>query len=1008
MKDFERTLFSNLFRSNADIRVAMLCDNEFVMDSRIYREATTLVKAGYQLTLFAVKRNDLPESEIIDGIQVKRIFDQRLFHFINSNSYLKEVAVHIKNYNPHILHCHDWIMLHLGVIIKKQLPKTILIYDSHELFHSWPRHYSSLSLDIVVKSWIVRKLEVLREWIDRKHIDYIITVSQSIADHLNKYLNAKNRVALIRNFAEFEEITVREDFVRNKFNIPVTDKVIVLFAYLIYRKKRNIEQVIDEIGNRPGVSFVIFCKNGGHKNYFMSLIKDKGFTNIYFHEAIPADKIVNYLASCDVGIIPTWNKKHLSYWLGLENKLFHYIMSELPILASAQPEHKNIIEGHKLGVCVNADQQGAYWYGLKELLKNIDQYKKNVASSKRLFSWDTEKTHLLNLYNRIITEQFSAYEPISKPLGIQSINFNNTSFKECVRCVFNNDIDRDIYFNESGLCNHCVAYDSFISKRIIKDEDKSRELELLINNIKKAGKGKKYDCIIGVSGGLDSTYVAYLVKQYGLRPLAVHCDNGWNSEQAVKNIERIISGLGIDLYTHVINWEEFRDIQLSYLKASVVDVEAPSDHAIFASMYHVAKKYGIKYILSGESSATEGILPESWNYLKFDLINIKGIQGRFGTKRLETFPKLGYARRLYYKKIINIKYVKFLDYVNYIKTEAKKTVTEVLGWQDYGGKHYESIITRFYQSYILPQKFNIDKRYSHFSTLICNGQLSKDEAKRLLSLPIIEERLAIEDRKYIIKKFGLSDDEFENIMNAPIKKHTDYPSFIGLIRKYRPLINLIKYIARRRNSGVYEIKRKNCVAVLISDVDLNNPDTIKEIQIINSLTSVLIISTREKSRPDEDTIQGLFVKRIFENGFDKQIKINLYSDIIARMGFEAIHCFGPEMIQIGIRVKQLNKSVTLTYDITGFNHNKIDTKSASKDQEDDYISPLMKRNYKKNVDYLILLDSSFSKINSSTIVLNKRPLCLSLNNSQDSFDLINWDKSAIKLLTLYNNIFSRP
>ncbi len=155
MKDSERTLFSNLFRSNADIRVAMLCDNEFVMDSRIYREATTLVKAGYQLTLFAVKRNDLPESEIIDGIQVKRIFDQRLFHFINSNSYLKEVAEHIKNYTPHILHCHDWIMLHLGVIIKKQLPKTILIYDSHELFHSWPRHYSSLSLDIVVKNWIV-------------------------------------------------------------------------------------------------------------------------------------------------------------------------------------------------------------------------------------------------------------------------------------------------------------------------------------------------------------------------------------------------------------------------------------------------------------------------------------------------------------------------------------------------------------------------------------------------------------------------------------------------------------------------------------------------------------------------------------------------------------------------------------------------------------------------------------------------------------------------------------
>ncbi len=954
------------------------------MDKRIYREAKAISDAGYNLTLFAVKRSDLPNNEVIDGIKVSRVFDHRLFYLKTSISYLKQAAGLIIEQNPHIIHCHDWIMLHIGVLVKKQLPNVVLIYDSHELFHSWPLHYSSLSLNIVVKSWLVRKFEVLREWSDSKYIDYIVTVSQSIADHLHQYLNAKNKVTLVRNFAELEPITVREDFVRNKFNIPTTDKVVVLFAFLIYRKKRNIEQVIAEFGNKPGISFVIFCKNGGHKDYFIDIVKRAGLNNIYFHEAISADKIVNYLASCDVGVIPTWNKKFLSYWLGLENKLFHYVMSELPILASAQPEHKNIIEPNNIGVCVNADKPGAYFEGLQKILSHYDDYKKNVVNIKESLSWDNEKKQLTRLYERIVFEQLCSFEPVKSIAQIQQTPIIRNAFIECTRCVLNNNIDRDIHFNIDGLCNHCVSYDKLTSANRITDDEKKFRFEKLIEKIKHDGKGKKYDCIIGVSGGLDSTYVAYLIKQHGLRPLAVHCDNGWNSELAVKNIENIINKLGVDLYTHVINWEEFRDLQLSYLKASVVDIEATSDHAIFASLYHAARKFGVHYILSGENQATEGMLPESWTYLKFDLINIKAIHKKYGTKRLKTFPQLGYVQKTIYEKLLGIKYIRILDYIHYIKKEAKDVVMNNLEWKDYGGKHYESIITRFYQSYILPNKFKIDKRYSHYSALICSGQMTKEEAHELLSKPPIDQQQAIEDKKYTIKKFGLSETEFNQILAAQPKKHTDYPNIVDLIRKYKPIITLAKAILNINSVSPYQIKRKKSIAMLLDNPYTYDYRVIMEAQTLAKYYDVTLFAIRDSKLPDEEIKEGVWVKRIFSREikkFNHDKLLNLYADNIARMGFEAVHCHDFLMLELGAKIKKLNPAITLVYDAhelfhswpMNFNGPFIQTlktiivKKAGVYRE---------RKDSKQIDYLITVNQSLATSLKEYFGYNKSPLVL--------------------------------
>ena len=378
------------------------------------------------------------------------------------------------------------------------------------------------------------------------------------------------------------------------------------------------------------------------------------------------------------------------------------------------------------------------------------------------------------------------------------MNEKISKYQLCSRCILDTKDDPEIVFDLQGVCNHCVTYDRVSKERLSWGEQRTRKLASLLEEVKANGRDNDYDCVVGASGGVDSTYVAYLAKEFGLRALVVHCDNGWNSELAVKNIENIVKKLDYDLFTYVINWEEFKDLQLSYLKASVVDIEALTDHAIFASLYQVASKNGIKYILSGENVVTEGVLPAHWVHNKNDLINIKAIHRRFGKLPLKTFPTLGLAKKLYYQKVRRIQYVPILNYVDFVKKDAKKIIAEELGWRDYGGKHYESIFTRFYQSYILPVKFNIDKRKSHLSTLVCSGQMTRDEAlEKIKEDPIDADRL-FADKEYIIKKFGLTAESFDALMSLPVREHTEYASMVNVYRKLKPVYKRIKPIFKVR------------------------------------------------------------------------------------------------------------------------------------------------------------------------------------------------------------------
>jgi len=349
----------------------------------------------------------------------------------------------------------------------------------------------------------------------------------------------------------------------------------------------------------------------------------------------------------------------------------------------------------------------------------------------------------------------------------------NITYQICTRCVMDTT-DPAIQFDEAGVCGHCRAYDLAIVRYVRTGKAARHELKDIAARIAREGANKQYDCVIGVSGGVDSTFVAYKSKQLGLRPLAVHLDNGWDSELAVKNIEKTLKRLDIDLYTYVLDWEEFRDLQLSFLKASTPDSEIPSDHAIFAVMRQTAAKIGVKYIVSGLNVRTESHHASAWSQGHNDWRYIWGIQRRFGTTSLRSYPHYGLLAFQRYR--VTQRWIDILNYLDYVKSEAMRTLEQEIGWTYYGGKHYESIYTRFFQGYILPVKFGFDKRRTHLSSLICSGEITREAALAELREPTYPLSMQEEDREYVVKKLGLTDKEFEAIMKLPKRTYWDYPS----------------------------------------------------------------------------------------------------------------------------------------------------------------------------------------------------------------------------------------
>lgn len=366
-------------------------------------------------------------------------------------------------------------------------------------------------------------------------------------------------------------------------------------------------------------------------------------------------------------------------------------------------------------------------------------------------------------------------------------------YQRCTRCVMDTT-DSKIVFDEDGVCDHCRNFDKNIKPFWNAHEENTDELMELAAKIRKAGEGKEYDCILGLSGGADSSYLAYIAKEVmHIRPLIFVVDTGWNLNVAVENIEKIVKGLDLDMYTEVINWKEMSDLQLSFFKAQISSQDFPQDHAIFAGLYNYAVKHHIKYVLTGSNSATEFIRPPvEWLYLN-DLRMAKDIHKKYGKRPLTTFPTCGMLKyRILYRYFYGMKRVYPLDYVVYNKSEVEKMLHEKYGWMRYENKHYENVFTRFFEGYYLPHKFGFDTRKNVYSNQILAGTMKRDEALELLKKPSYDPDLMEQDKEYIAKKLGISTEEFDEIIAGENKTPLDYKNSMWLLKSGLEFVNLLE------------------------------------------------------------------------------------------------------------------------------------------------------------------------------------------------------------------------
>lgn len=376
----------------------------------------------------------------------------------------------------------------------------------------------------------------------------------------------------------------------------------------------------------------------------------------------------------------------------------------------------------------------------------------------------------------------------------------------CKRCVMDTTTNL-ISFDNAGVCNFCKEYESVAAETFRRPlADREKELRALIEKIKVHGKDKEYDCIIGMSGGMDSTYLAVWAYENKIKPLIVHFDNGWNSELAVKNIENVVNKCGFDLYTYVINWEQFKELQLAYFRASVIDIEVPTDQLILASLYKIAKERGIKMILAGNNVVTETILPKDWLWWnKWDLVNLRNIYKKFGNASIRGFPTLSKKDYYRYTDRDGIKAFTVFDKLGFDLNHVKKKLSTEYDYKVYEYKHYESIFTRFYQGYILPSKFKVDKRKAHLSNLIMAGFITRDEALAELKKPTYPPDLQKSDLEYVLKKWEMSPEEFERIMNEKPVPHESFGiEKVSLRKKISKKIELVYKYKILKPLGLYK------------------------------------------------------------------------------------------------------------------------------------------------------------------------------------------------------------
>jgi glycosyltransferase involved in cell wall biosynthesis len=391
------------------MKILMLLENPIYNDRRARNEIFSLRDNGFNLTLIHKIEKDKPVEDSFEGVPLFRILNGLELHDPKNFTARKQIVNKIiAEFDFDVLYCHNQLNYHIGKEIKKLKPNTILIYESRELFHAWPLNVSSYSSKwLMIKSYLVRKYEIIRERKNAALTDYVITVCQSLADNLNDYLNLKNKAVVLRNIpAKSASVTQSNNYFRTHFNLPESTKILIFIGGSVYLKTLNLEQVIDEFGNQPNTAFIMMASDNDGKKGIFNYVLQKGYSNIFYHPYVPLQKVPETLASADVGLVPTWNKNDLSYWYALDNKLFDYIISGIPILATQQPEYKNIVEPYQVGICVNPDEKNAYINGFNSILKT-NNWAENLQKAKNDLNWENEQKKLIELFSSIKKQYFN-------------------------------------------------------------------------------------------------------------------------------------------------------------------------------------------------------------------------------------------------------------------------------------------------------------------------------------------------------------------------------------------------------------------------------------------------------------------------------------------------------------------------------------------------------------------------------------------------------------------------
>lgn len=371
-------------------------------------------------------------------------------------------------------------------------------------------------------------------------------------------------------------------------------------------------------------------------------------------------------------------------------------------------------------------------------------------------------------------------------------------YQQCSRCVMDTS-DPAIAFDADGLCNHCRTFDQVTRTQWFPNEEGARRWEAMAAQIRQAGQGREYDCILGLSGGIDSSYLALKVKDWKLRPLVVHVDAGWNSELAVANIEAVVKYCDFDLHTHVVDWEEMRDLHLAYLKAGIANQDVPQDHVFFASLYHFATRNRIRFILSGGNIATEGIFPTAWHGSAMDAVNLRAIHKKYGERPLRTYSTIGFFDYfVWYPFVRKMRTARPLNFMPYDKQQAIAELEQKMGWRAYGRKHGESLFTKLFQNYYLPTKFGYDKRKPHLASLIVSGQMTRADALAKLQEPLYEPNELEIDIAYFCKKLRISRQQFDGFLTAPSHHYSDFPTWEARYRLLKKSQGLVERVLGRQ------------------------------------------------------------------------------------------------------------------------------------------------------------------------------------------------------------------